>query len=111
MRCPLQKEKIAHLNDQHRQYIPMTETVLTKTVSHLRVEQLVELIEKVRLFNTFDEDNDPWGEHDFGAVEIQGETYYWKIDYYDVNYQYHSPDPSDPNVTKRVLTIMHKSEY
>ena len=111
MRYPLQKERIAHLNDQHRQYIPITETVLTQTVSKLQVEQLIELIEKVRLFNTFDEDNDPWVEHDFGAVEIQGETYYWKIDYYDGNYQCHSPDPSDPNVTKRVLTIMHKSEY
>ena len=51
MRCPLQKEKIAHLNDQHRQYIPLacvaeplTETVLTQRVSTLKVEQLVELI-------------------------------------------------------------------
>lgn len=111
MRCPAQTQKIAHLNDQHRQYIPMAQTVLTQTVSNLKVEQLVELIEKVRLFQYFDEDNDPWGEHDFGAVEIHGETYYWKIDYYDSSYQYHSPDPTDPSLTKRVLTIMHQNEY
>ena len=51
------------------------------------------------------------GEHDFGAINFKNETYFWKIDYYDADYNYFSPDPSDPNVTNRVLTIMRGDEY
>jgi hypothetical protein len=28
------------------------------------------------------EDNDPHGEHDFGAFEHEGQRIFWKIDYY-----------------------------
>ena len=65
----------------------------------------------VKEYGAFDRDNDPYGEHDFGSLELHGERYFWKIDYYDEELQYHSPDPGDPKVTKRVLTIMHASEY
>ena len=65
----------------------------------------------VQSFNAFDEENDPGGEHDFGRVEHGGEEVFWKIDYYDKSVQWASPDPSDPDLTHRVLTLMLANEY
>ena len=59
----------------------------------------------------FSEDNDPYGERDFGTITVQGERLYWKIDYYDADREYGSDDPSDPAKTHRVLTILFPSEY
>jgi hypothetical protein len=65
----------------------------------------------VRSFRGFGLDNDPYGEHDFGIFELGGETVNWKIDYYDKTLEWGSPDPSDPAVTRRVLTILLAEEY
>ena len=65
----------------------------------------------MRTFDDFSEDNDPWGEHDFGSFEHNGRTINWKIDYYDLALRFHSPDAADPAVTRRVLTIMLAEEY
>ncbi len=65
----------------------------------------------VAAFDAFTPDNDPHGEHDFGALDIQGERMFFKLDYYDLAMTAHSPDPADPAVTRRVLTIMLASEY
>jgi len=55
--------------------------------------------------------NDPWGEHDFGAVEIDGEKAFWKIDCYDRTLTAGSENPANEALTHRVLTIMLASEY
>jgi hypothetical protein len=52
-----------------------------------------------------------YGEHDFGALEIEGERLFSKIDYYDQSLSAHSPDPADETLTKRVLTIMLAEKY
>jgi hypothetical protein len=62
-------------------------------------------------FADFTADNDPYGEHDFGAFEMDGQRVFWKIDYYDQTITAGSPDAADPSLTKRVLTIMLASEY
>ncbi|MDB3912899.1 DUF3768 domain-containing protein, partial [Paracoccaceae bacterium] len=36
------------------------------------------------------------------GAEYEGNTVFWKIDYYDLDLMNHSPDPSDPHVTRRV---------
>jgi hypothetical protein len=56
-------------------------------------------------------DWDPYGEHDFGAVELGPDRLFWKVDYYDQALTNHSPDPADATATKRVLTIMLAEEY
>jgi hypothetical protein len=62
-------------------------------------------------FKDFNEGNDPYGEHDFGAIEQDGVTYYWKIDYYDSDLVRGSDDPSDEKKTVRALTLLMADEY
>jgi hypothetical protein len=74
-------------------------------------DQVAELLTLVRQFTAFTPDNDPHGKHDFGAIDLAGEAYFWKIDYYDLQHEFHSPDAADPAVIRRVLTIMQTREY
>lgn len=62
-------------------------------------------------FDDFNEHNDPHAEHDFGAFSLQGHKLFWKIDYYDRKRMCGSEDPSDPDQTLRVMTIMLAQEY
>ena len=65
----------------------------------------------VAAFSAFDEENDPWAEHDFGAIDIGDQKLFWKIDLYAPDLKHGSEDPADPRKTHRVLTIMLASEY
>lgn len=69
------------------------------------------LLRIVREFADFSEDNNPHGERDFGAFEWKQTRCFWKIDYYDTALECGSPDPADPDVTCRVLTILRADEY
>jgi len=63
----------------------------------------------VRHYNQFTEDNDPYGEHDFGSFSIEGQRFFWKIDYYDES-QAHWCDPLSEECCRH-LTIMLAEEY
>jgi hypothetical protein len=102
---------IRSLNDAFRRDLCQGRVMMSAGVRTLDGEALRRLLIAIRSFDNFDPGNDPYNEHDFGAVEIDGITYFWKIDYYDLDLQHGSPDPSDPNVTSRVLTIMRADEY
>ena len=74
--------------------------------------QAVERIVKtIAVFDDFCHANDPHEEHDFGSFEADGHTIMFKIDYLDRDLSMHSPDPADPSVTQRVITIMLAEEY
>lgn len=106
--------KIAILNDNLRKNIfnsGKDKVVLTQFVSHLPIDEQLKILIKVKDFNNFNEGNNPYGENDFGMIEHRELNYFFKIDYYDNDLKYHSPDPSDPTKTIRVLTVMHASEY
>lgn len=102
---------IANRNDYFRKNLSHGALVLTQGIRSNTPEGLKEIITKVRNFDTFDENNDPYGEHDFGAFDYKGRRIFWKIDYYDQKMLYLSPDVSNPRLTNRVLTIMYAEEY
>jgi hypothetical protein len=85
--------------------------MLTSGISGDTPEFCAAVMKAVGEFDAFTEDNDPHGEHDFASVEVEGQTVFWKIDYYDLDYKYGSENPTDMKVTRRVLTIMLASEY
>jgi hypothetical protein len=113
---------IARLNDALRRSITRpghNQIVMTSSVSVMLGERgtpealrrLGGLISAVRDFDAFGKDNDPHGERDFGRFTVFGEHFLWKIDYYDRGLRFASPDPTDPDRTCRVLTIMLASDY
>lgn len=65
----------------------------------------------VTQFEAFTPDNDPYGEHDFGALGVLGRRVFWKIDYFDKTGEHASADPANPAITKRILTVLLASEY
>jgi Protein of unknown function (DUF3768) len=102
---------IRDLNDAFRRTFIGGAVMITAGVEVMTDGERRSLLERVRTFETFSEDNDPHGEHDFGSIEEGGARSFWKIDYYDRTMNAGSPDPADPSVTTRVLTIMLAEEY
>ncbi|QLL63870.1 DUF3768 domain-containing protein [Sinorhizobium mexicanum] len=103
--------RIRELNDALRTTFGTGRVMLTSGVQVLDESERAELLNAVQQFNDFTAANDPYGEHDFGRVVVGGKGYFWKIDYFDSDLQYQSPDPADAAVTTRVLTIMREDEY
>lgn len=99
------------LNDEFRMTFEGGKVMLSHGVAALPLDARNEVLWAVRLFWEFSPENDPYEEHDFGAVVCRGVRYFWKIDPYDLDLKYRSPDPSDPAFTIRVLTIMLGDEY
>ena len=110
-------DQIRDLNDRFRKgdsSIPGQVLMTVGVQSLIDIDpqmRLGEVIVAVRSFNDFSEDNDPYGEHDFGAIDILGEKLFWKIDCYAPDMLHGSEDPTDTTKTVRVLTIMLASEY
>ncbi len=104
-------QSIALLNDQARTTLTNCKLIITRGIDLLGDEAVDHILHLVMRFDDFSERNDPFGEHDFGAVEYESNTVFWKIDFNDLDLMNHSPDPSDPHVTRRVLTIMLGEEY
>lgn len=104
--------KIRELNDAFRKGFPLNgKRYITDGIFALDCDDRAAILEKVRTFDAFTEDNDPHGEHDFGSIEHNGERIFWKIDYYDAACEYGSEDPAEASRTTRVLTIMLADEY
>ena len=90
--------------DRLRTSIPFVRSpdtlVVTGGLAAAFPDDLPSILAKVKEFNEFTEDNDPWHEHDFGAFEHKGEKIFWKIDDYNGNEGY-----------DLVVTVMLASDY
>lgn len=104
-------DKVRELNDSFRQTFVGGVVLLTAGVHAIDEASRKAILEKVRNFSNFEEGNDPYREHDFGGFDHQGDRILWKIDYYDRPMKHSSPDPANPALTTRVLTVMLGSEY
>ncbi len=97
-------KEIAKRNDVLGRSIPCVSSsnllVLTKGVASLGQGKINQVLKKVRDFSKFTKDNNPWGEHDFGAFEHNGRKFFWKIDDYGGHEGYNL-----------ILTIMLAEEY
>ena len=110
--APLSKsDRIRVLNDNFRSTFLGGRVVITQGVDALPIDTKARVLLAVQSFSNFTKDNDPHGERDFGNFEIEGKTYFFKIDYYALDLDGGSEDPADPSVTTRVLTIMRADEY
>lgn len=113
-------ERIATVNDAFR-YEVLTFgrakapgiCVFTRGIACLDPTTIGQIVIRTRIFKTFTEDNDPHGEHDFGAFDQPNVgKIFWKIDYYaDQQCRNGSEAPEDPKRSYRVLTIMLAEEY
>jgi Protein of unknown function (DUF3768) len=99
----LTNQRIRALNDELRRNLPNGHAVITTGVAALGPEVVATIVKIVAVYDDFCQANDPYEEHDFGALEVDGQVIFFKIDYFDKVLAYHSPDPSDPSVTKRVI--------
>lgn len=106
-----QVRKIAILNDAFRTTF-LGGTICVTAGLHLLGDEFVKAaLLAVREFATFTEDNDPHGEHDFGALAVEDRKLFWKIDYFDPTMTIGADDPANVGTTRRVLTVMLAEEY
>ena len=110
----ISKELIATNNDLFRKNFNSKSygtVVYTSGVSGS--EDLDGLIYKVKNFDNFTSNNDPYQEHDFGKIDHKGQSFFWKIDYYqDKNCEYgYDFESLNEDKAYRVLTIMLADEY
>ncbi|CAM2008798.1 DUF3768 domain-containing protein [Acanthopleuribacter pedis] len=104
--------EIALNNDLLRMHGPQTSRIPGRIVVTRSVGEagnVDAIVDAVKTFDNFTEGNDPHHQHDFGAFEIDGERYFFKIDYYDKEVTY-GVDPMEEEPF-RVMTIMRADEY
>ncbi|MCC8957736.1 DUF3768 domain-containing protein [Bradyrhizobium sp. Pear77] len=106
-----QKETIRSLNDELRRDLTRGAAFMTPGVAALGPDLAERIFDAITLYDDFCKDSDPYGEHDFGSLQVEDHTIFFKIDYFSKDMAMGSPDPSDPSLTKRIITIMLAEEY
>ena len=105
------KAQIRELNDTLRTTGLGGQTFLTDNLCRGGCGFVDKACKAVREFRKFNRNNDPYEEHDCATLKVEGKTVIFKVSYYDLDMRFLSSDPSDPKVTKRVLTIMLAEDW
>ena len=108
-------QRVQAKNDAFRKTVmfaphPDGKAVMTPGVASLGSSVCAWIYKQIAEFDDFTEDNDPYGDHDFGSIQPQGlPKIFWKIDYYeDADMEYGAEDKLN---AYRVLVIMLSEEY
>ena len=102
---------IATLNDNFRKTFTGGQVLLTAGIAAMSSEDKANITSMVQNLKDFAPSNDVYGEHDFLSIDYKGNKIFAKIDYYDLNYEFMSENPANPDITNRVLTILLSCEY
>lgn len=104
--------RIQFLNDAYRSCVPyLSDFFVNSNVIEAMGDRQSDLWRAIRDFDKFTDENDPYYEHDFGSVNVNGHEIWWKINYYDENREYGSSDPSNPAITHRVMTVYFPEDH
>lgn len=106
---------ISKQNDNFRKSPIITEDmgkiVFTQAIESEGLDFFLEALEKIRSFEDFDPDIDPFGTHEMGKIEVQGKNVWFKIDLYNTDYTFAPEDPTDLAQTRRILTVLFPTDY
>lgn len=99
---------VAALNDAHRQ--SLQGCVFEEGVVQLPAPTVAALLARIAEFDSWEEDTEPFRDHHCGCIELDGDRFLWKINYYGVELQHPSPNPADAFVTRRMLLIRREGD-
>jgi len=109
-------EQIAAANDELRKNLlnPPANSRMVTTDTIAESEYRNDVLKAVMEFDSFCEDNDPYGEHDCFSFQVNNREYIAKIDYYllkngEPDFNWGGDVHNEP--VFRILTIMMASEY
>lgn len=105
-------DKIRQLNDRFRNGdMSLGKVVFTGELAQEAEDVRLAHYLAVRKFEAFNPGDDPYGEHDFGALKPYHRKIQFKIDYYDHSLEFGADDPADPANCRRILSIFYAEDY
>ena len=106
--------RLAEQNDAFRKRLPeggSGQWVFTTAIDDEGPAFLRACLEAVEAYDGFTEDNDPYGTHEMGFMEVMGKKVWWKIDLFNLTFDGGAENPTSLTETRRVLTILYPSDY
>lgn len=102
---------VAQFNDELRMYGIGGRVVLTQAIANLALCDRLAVIQAIREFEEFSQENDPHKEHAFGVLTVNRRKIFWKIDYNYKNFLNGTAASGDAAAIVRELTVMLADEY
>lgn len=102
---------VRSLNDAFRISFTSTELYCSPGVIKLDHRDQSIILDRVRRYRGFAEDNDPDMTHKYGFIEYEDLQLVWEIIYLDNDGNHESTDPLSLNLTRRYMMVMLKNEW